>query len=219
MLREALAGPGLLQMGHPLAPLAASLGQRSAGVTSDCAYRLNMHEEHHSACVVTRNNRALLVWVPYGSAPGWDLPGGRKHSGEAACETAEREVCEETGFRVRAVKKITYNVFHCEIVSENACTNAVDEGFLKKKFVRRDELRDLQYRGGTWGDKRGFLRDALTPSAPQPGWPDSCGCKMCHGEGFSSSRQQCSVGKTTEVSEACACLRRSAPPGEVPSDA
>lgn len=46
----------------------------------------------------------MLVWVPYGRTPGWDLPGGQGRDEEAACETAERETLEETGMRVRAVR-------------------------------------------------------------------------------------------------------------------
>jgi len=131
------------------------------GLASDCAQRLGVHYEASSACVVKRNDEALLVWVPYDSAPGWDLPGGMKNSGESACETAERETCEETGFQVRAVEKLSGNVFRCEIVSANKCTNAVDEGFLKKKWATKADLGSLQYRGGTWGNKQGFLRQTL----------------------------------------------------------
>lgn len=208
LLKSALGGrASLLETGQAFAPIAASMAQRLSGVTSDCARRLNSFSEHHSACVVTRNNRALLVWVPYGSAPGWDLPGGMKHSGEAACETAEREVCEETGIKVRAVEKLSSNVFKCEVVAENVCTSPVDEGFLKKTWAVKEDLHSLQYRGGTWGDKKGFLSSALRSSGPQPDWRDACGCKMCHGEGFSTTSQQCSVGKTTEVEEVGKCLQ------------
>merc|ERR1719410_3060097 len=196
----------LLQTSHGLAALKAatktSAAWGSRKVTSDCAQRLNMFDERHAACVVVKDNRALLVWVYYGSAPGWDLPGGQHHHGEAACETAEREACEETGFQVRAKQQLSYNVFECDIVAENVCQKPVDEGFLRKKWA--------QYGGGTWGDKQGLLRSALRSSTPQPDWRDVCGCKMCQGEGFSTTSQQCSVGHTTEVNEVGACLRKSA---------
>uniref|UniRef100_A0A7S2NMG7 Nudix hydrolase domain-containing protein n=1 Tax=Zooxanthella nutricula TaxID=1333877 RepID=A0A7S2NMG7_9DINO len=184
-------------------------------VTSDCASRLGVHYESPSACVVTRNNEALLVWVPYGSAPGWDLPGGMKKRGESACETAERETCEETGYKVRALERLSDNVFRCEIVAARRCWNPVDEGFLHKKWMAQEGLTGLQYRGGTWGDKQGFLRRTLQSSGlhPQSGEGDMCGCDSRRGEGYSSSRRQCAVGSTTEAHEACACARRSAAGG------
>jgi 8-oxo-dGTP pyrophosphatase MutT (NUDIX family) len=204
----------LLQTSRGLATLKAAATETSASsgngrVTTDCAQRLTMFDERHAACVVVKENRALLVWVPYGHAPGWDLPGGQHHHGEAACETAEREVCEETGFQVRAKRQLSYNVFECEIVAENVCRRPVDEGFLRKTWVQRQEVGELQYRGGTWGDKQGLLRSALLSSTPQPDWRDACGCKMCQGEGFSRHTQQCSVGHTTEVNEVSVCLRES----------
>jgi len=200
----------LLQTG--LATLKAAAAKTSAAwgphrVTSDCAQRLNMFDERHAACVVVKDARALLVWVYYGSAPSWDLPGGQHHRGEAACETAEREVCEETGFQVRAKRQLSYNVFECDIVAADVCKKPVDEGPLRKKWVQYHELGQLQYRGWTWGDKQGLLRSALGASgpgssAPQPDWRDACGCKMCKGEGFSTTSQRCSAGHTTEVNEA-----------------
>jgi len=239
LLRSGLGGSSLLQTSQAVASSAADSARRAAvtGVTSDCKTRLNVHEEHHSACVVTRDNKALLVWVPYGSAPGWDLPGGMKHHGESACETAERETCEETGVQVRAVERLASNIFRCEVVAEHVCTSPVDEGFLRKQWATRDGLGALQYRGGTWGDKQGFLSSALQegepqpasqegepqpatqegepqpPSQegePQPGQADTCGCKACNGEGFSSTRQQCAVGSITDVNEACACAQQDA---------
>lgn len=73
-------------------PKVQSLGAES--VVSDCAARLNDFGAHGgAACVVVQSNRALLVKVPYGRYPGWDLPGGLGNNGyEAACQTAEREV-------------------------------------------------------------------------------------------------------------------------------
>jgi len=219
LLARALAGHALTQTSqvHASAPAVLLARQSTRGVTSDCPRRLQHWSESNSACIVVRDNRALLVWVPYGSSPGWDLPGGWKHDGEAACETAERETCEESGIKVLAVKKLSFNVFQCEVLAFGACRNPVDEGFLAKKWASRDELDSLQYRGGTWGDKRGILKQALGSASPSPGppsstwqpdWADACGCKMCQGEGFSSSSQQCRAGAATGADEACACLRR-----------
>jgi len=201
-----------------LASTKLAVRARARGVTSDCANRLNMWSQRDSACIVLKENRALLVWVPYGSEPGWDLPGGYRLDNEPACETAEREVCEETGFQVRAIAQLSYNVFQCEVVAANVCKNPVDEGFLDRRWVSRPELDALQYRGGTWGDKQSLLisqlaNDVSQPSE-QPAWLDVCGCKMCHGEGYSTGSGHCMESKTTEVTESCKCLREHTSPGQ-----
>jgi len=135
---------------------------RLLGATSDCAHRLNSYSRHNSACIFRRGGKALLVYVPYGSSAGWDLPGGeKKGTTEAACETAERETCEESGYQVKAVSKITSVVFLCEYVASNVCTKRVDEGFLQKRWVSAHEVNSLKYRGGTWGNKREMLHQQL----------------------------------------------------------
>jgi len=130
-------------------------------VTSDCAHRLNSWSHQSSACIYLRDNSALLVYVPYGESPGWDLPGGQKKGKEPACETAERETCEETGYKVRAVAKLTDNVFLCQYVASNVCVKSVDEGFLDKQWYGKSQIDSLRFRGGTWGDKRGLLHRHL----------------------------------------------------------
>merc|ERR1711920_628028 len=102
------------------------------------------------------NSRGMLVYVPYGS-PGWDLPGGQRHHGEYAREIAERETCEESSHKVRALYHLSGNVFMCELVQRGFCRQAVDEGFLKTKWVTKDEVYSVKYRPGTWGNKPGFL--------------------------------------------------------------
>jgi len=179
---------------------------RSRGVTSDCASRLNMWEERNAACLLVKDGKALLVKVPYGSHPGWDFPGGTKHSGEAACETAEREVCEETGYQVRALEQLSWNVFRCEIVAEGVCTKPVDEGFLEKGWWSKSDLDQLTFRAETWGDKVGLMSQHLTE---QPDIAGVCGCKVCRTEGFSTTSKQCAWGKDTSPEEACACLKAS----------
>jgi len=129
-------------------------------VGSDCARRLNNYDRRNAACLVKDDNRAMLVYVPYGS-PGWDLPGGQRHSGEYACETAEREVCEESRHKVRALYQLSYNVFMCELVEEGYCMRSVDEGFLQTRWVTRNEVYSVNYRPGTWGDKPGLLHANL----------------------------------------------------------
>merc|ERR1739844_409233 len=70
---------------------------------------------------------------------------------------AERETCEETGYQVKAIRKLAHQVFFCKIVKENVCTKPVDEGFLEKQWYGRSKAGSLSYRGGTWGDKRGLI--------------------------------------------------------------
>merc|ERR1719356_2135035 len=133
--------------------------------SSDCADRLQeFAHADGAACIVVRSNQALMVKVPYGRRRGgWDLPGGKGDKGyEAACETAERETCEETGLKVRAVAKLTDLVFRCEVESENYCTHSVDEGFLRKGWFPRSRLSTITYRDSTWvQDKQSMLRQQL----------------------------------------------------------
>eukprot|EP00931_Biecheleriopsis_adriatica_P119736 TRINITY_DN94933_c0_g1_i1.p1 TRINITY_DN94933_c0_g1~~TRINITY_DN94933_c0_g1_i1.p1 ORF type:complete len:332 (-),score=59.92 TRINITY_DN94933_c0_g1_i1:150-1058(-) len=208
-------GPALLQHSNQVVKANLTSGRR---VTSDCAQRLNHFSERTSACLVIRGNQALLVKVNYGSSPGWDFPGGYKKSRESACETAERETCEETGTSVRAVAKLTYNVFKCEVIEENACRRAVDEGFLQKKWITKDQIDSLTLRGGTWGDKRSLLREHLSSSGTSApaGEPDACGC--IPPKGWSSTRQRCSSSSSTSVSEAAACTGEADQCGCVPPE-
>jgi len=117
---------------------------------------------------------------------------------------------------VKAVEKLSGNVFRCEIVAANKCKNPVDEGFLKKKWVTKQKLNALQYRGGTWGDKQGLLRRGLGSSTPKPQSgdgatcaADECGCRTCDGEGWSSTRGRCARGSVTDSREASACKPQS----------
>lgn len=187
-------------------------------VTSDCASRMNHWSRRNAACLLVQGDTALLVKVPYGSAPGWDFPGGRKKSDEYACQTAERETCEETGYQVRAIEKLSYNVFRCEVVRKGACRKPVDEGFLRKKWWPRGELGSLNYRRGTWGDKRALLyRHVGKSKKAEPSTSrrlgseilDVCGCNVCRNQGFSSRRNQCAYGSYSDPGEACACVKQS----------
>uniref|UniRef100_A0A7S1MJF8 Nudix hydrolase domain-containing protein n=1 Tax=Alexandrium catenella TaxID=2925 RepID=A0A7S1MJF8_ALECA len=152
--------PGLVQK-RSVVRHKVQLADDYAEEGSSCAQRLNHWSTYPAACVVVRDNRALLVKVPYGGSPGWDLPGGYHKGGEPACETAEREVCEETGYSVRATAKLAGAVFLCEVTGSNVCTKPVDEGFLPKQWFGAGELGGLKFRGGTWGDKLGLLKQEL----------------------------------------------------------
>jgi len=188
------------------------------GVTTDCAQRLQHFSRRSAACLLLRGDEALLVRVYYGRSPGWDFPGGNGKGSEAACETAERETFEETGIRVKAIEKLTSNVFKCEVVDDRPCRTSVDEGCLKKKWVTKSEVSSLKLRGYTWGDKKGLLYEHLgssppsSPPSPSPpatpsppaGEPDACGC--ISPRGWSSTRNRCSSTSVTSNDEAAMCM-------------
>lgn len=110
---------------------------------------------------------------------------------------------EETGYKVRAMTKPASNVFKCEVVAANLCTQAVDEGFLEKAWFSHSQLKSVQYCGGTWGDKRGLLFQSISPEPS--GGVDECGCVRDQ-EGWSSTTNQCSPSSQTSPAEAAQCL-------------
>jgi len=156
---------------------------------------------------VIKGKTAMLVWVPWGRRPGWDLPGGHDKRGEAPCETAERETCEETGMSVRAVERLSGSVFRCEITGTKVCTKPVDEGFLKTGFFQKHELNGLQFRGGSWGNKVDKLHKALAEGNQQPSI-DACGCRPGI-DGWSTTTKECKATSQTSPREAIGCQRKS----------
>ncbi len=182
-----------------LASLGITCTQANAQWQSDCEERLNDYSRASSASLIIENERALMVWVSYGDVPGWDFPGGTLHSDEYACETAEREACEETGFHVRTTGKITTNVFTAERTGGPTCA-IVDEGRLDQRWVSLEEIESLQFRGGTWGDKKAILKQHLSSEV------DACGCTG--GEGWSSTNNECRLSSETDVNEAQFCIER-----------
>lgn len=209
-VRQALKssmGPTLIQQHNSRLKIGSQFNSTAKkGVTTDCAQRLQHFSGRAAACLLLQNDRSLLVYVPYGRAPGWDFPGGNRKRSEAACETAERETFEETGIRVRAIEKLTSNVFKCEVVEDKPCRTRVDEGCLRKKWVTKNEIGSLRLRGGTWGDKRGLLHKHISSSPPSPpaGQPDACGCTSP--QGWSSTRNRCSSTSVTSQDEAARCM-------------
>lgn len=171
---------------------------------TNCSSRLNHYSKFSAACLIIRESKALLVRVPYGNSPGWDFPGGLNDNGEAACQTAEREVCEETGSSARSIRKLTSNVFMCELTGSNVCRKPKDEGFLETRWITLEEVDKVSFRGGTWGDKKSLLKQYLKPSiGGSSGARDACGCLP--GQGWSSTSKSCSTSSQTSVEEAAAC--------------
>lgn len=120
-----------------------------------CGHKTGDWSRNNAACLIKGDHTVLMVYVPYGRK-GWDFPGGQRKGGEISCQTAEREACEETGYRVEAIRKISNHVFECRIVG-GGCSTPVDEGFLSKKWVSGSDLNHLRLRRGTWGDKRKLI--------------------------------------------------------------
>lgn len=60
-------------------------------------------------CVVLRHNQVLIVQDPNGFHI---LPGGRREPNETVEETVEREVLEETGWRLQSLVLIGFKHFH-----------------------------------------------------------------------------------------------------------
>jgi 8-oxo-dGTP diphosphatase len=64
-----------------------------------------MKQIHLGTGLVQRSDGKILLVAsryPNHERPLWNLPGGRQRAGELLCETAEREILEETGYRARA---------------------------------------------------------------------------------------------------------------------
>lgn len=195
-------------------------------VTDDCASRLNEYQTRPAACLIVNNDQVLLVRVPYSSPPGWDFPGGHEKHHEPACETAEREACEETGHSVRVVRSLTYNVYLCELGPANVCTRSVDEGFLEQQWFSASDLDRITLRPHSWGgDKLGLIRQHLGSHDQSDGQQDGhlqdhghgatsgsrgaddCGCQQGQ-EGWSTTYGRCSAGSYTDSHEASVCRRR-----------
>lgn len=68
-----------------------------------------------SRCMVIAGNTVLLVKHSY--AKGWYLPGGGVEKGESFRDAAKREVCEETGLDVDALK--LFHLYYSRIEGKN----------------------------------------------------------------------------------------------------
>jgi ADP-ribose pyrophosphatase YjhB (NUDIX family) len=120
----------------------------------------------------------LLVREP--DDGGWSVPGGWADVGETAAEGAVREVCEESGYRVRAVRLISaydrdrqghtplpYHVyklvFLCEILDEPPASpvEAAEVGFFGE-----EDLPDLSLSRVTPAQIRRFFEHHRKPGLP-----------------------------------------------------
>jgi ADP-ribose pyrophosphatase YjhB (NUDIX family) len=120
----------------------------------------------------------LLVREP--DDGGWSVPGGWADVGETAAESAVREVYEESGYRVRAVRLISaydrdrqghiplpYHVyklvFLCEIVDEPPASRVVTA---EVGFFGEEDLPDLSLSRITPAQIRRFFEHLRTPGLP-----------------------------------------------------
>jgi ADP-ribose pyrophosphatase YjhB (NUDIX family) len=119
---------------------------------------------------VFRDDSILLVEEK--SDLGWSLPGGWADVGETPSASVEREVLEEAGYRVRAVKLIGLyerdhradrphvwhiwkSVFLCELADDQQQPLGFET--TDARFFRRDELPRLRYsRLSEWQIERCF---------------------------------------------------------------
>ena len=128
--------------------------------------------------VVLQDNRLLLVREA--DDGGWALPGGWAEVGQSAAESVEREVREESGYIVKAVKLLAcwdrnkrphtpipfhaYNLlFHCELLggAPGASAESMEVGFFAE-----DQIPPLS-RGRTVPEHIRFVFESLrNPSMP-----------------------------------------------------
>merc|ERR1712039_6936 len=80
-------------------------------------------------------------------------------------------------------------------------------GFLKKDFFRKRELGGLKFRTGSWGNKVGYLRKALSGGNRRPSI-DACGCRPGI-DGWSTTTKECKATSQTSPQEAIGCQRKS----------
>jgi ADP-ribose pyrophosphatase YjhB (NUDIX family) len=127
---------------------------------------------------VFRDDRILLVKEPEDG--GWSVPGGWADVGETAAEGAVREVREESGYRVRAVRLISaydrdrqghiplpYHVyklvFLCEILEEPVSPTVEADGV---GFFGEHELPELSVSRVTPPQIRRFFEHHRKPDLP-----------------------------------------------------
>jgi len=102
-----------------------------------------------AALILDERGRVLLIKHTYGKL-NWELPGGLGEAGEPADATAIREVAEEVGIPVRAIRlsAVYYSepsdmhhfVFECSISEPDALPRPSSEEISQVGFFARDSL-------------------------------------------------------------------------------
>lgn len=129
--------------------------------------------------VVFRGNNILLVKEL--SDGGWTLPGGWADVNDSPSEAVEREVREESGFKVKADKMLAfydrdrqghtpyifhiYKVFfHCQLLGGHAADSVETAG---AAFFAKDQLPRFQLPGSRPARSCASLTTSNTPNGPQ----------------------------------------------------
>lgn len=93
----------------------------------------------------------------------WELPGGKMEFGETPEETVKREVMEETGYKVKIEKMLTYTkteiieykeklqhtvIFYyiCKVIEKQEGSN--DSKINKIKWIAKDEIDNFNFLSG-----------------------------------------------------------------------
>jgi len=114
-----------------------------------------------ASALIVRGDEVLLVKQSKGIAEYWLLPGGAVERGEAITEAVGREVREETGYEVRALKPpigliesispdqgrarhLVHLVYYCRLEASSAtATPQTDLTILESKWWSRAKLPEL----------------------------------------------------------------------------
>lgn len=143
-----------------LSEIAAEMISAHAGLEAPALVKIFQAQQGYATPKVDVRAAAFrdgkLLLVRERSDGGWTLPGGWADVGDAPAESAERETCEEAGFRVKARKLIgVYDgnrfeplvlshayklVFLCEVLSGEATPSSETSGVA---FFAEDEIPSL----------------------------------------------------------------------------
>jgi len=159
------------------------LAAHSAGALQDARALLELETgpatpKVDARAAVFRGGEILLVKEPDDS--GWSIPGGWADVGESASESAVREVREESGYLVRAVRLISaydrdrhghtplpYHVYRlvflCEILERTPARAVEAEGV---GFFGENELPELSLTRVTPAQIRRFFEHHRRPDLP-----------------------------------------------------
>jgi 8-oxo-dGTP pyrophosphatase MutT (NUDIX family) len=105
---------------------------------------------HGVKCVITDDDRVLLVRHTYGRRREWDLPGGTPRRGETPFEAATREMEEELGLRITDWQPLgdllrtswgcpdTLNCFRAELAAPTLSANRAE--IAAERWFPREQL-------------------------------------------------------------------------------
>ena len=77
-----------------------------------------LKKETSCGCIITKNNKVLLVYEKRGNF--WGFPKGHMEAGETEIDTAKREVKEEVGMEVDIDTSKRYELNPCGIYAQSS---------------------------------------------------------------------------------------------------